>query len=399
MREAIDLVKEYGSSTEASRASCIPETTLRRRYQAGIKEFGKPDVKKPPTEYLQKEYELRDEIRTLRAELTAQRKETLTFENIKKYILEVSDYDINPPTWLTNVKTSGDTTGVPTLFVSDLHWGEIVNPLEIDGVNEYNLEIAHKRIKNLWERAENLLFHHMANPKYDGLVLALGGDLVSGNIHEELSNTNETPIMPVVLDLVDKLTWLINKAAERFDNIFIPCVYGNHGRTTKKFQYKEGGATSYDWLIYQILARHFKDNKKITFQIPDGPDALYKVYNTTYLLSHGNQFRGGDGLIGCLGAIIRGRHKKSTRNQSIHKPFDVLILGHFHQLMMLPHLIVNGTTKGFDEYAFGNNFTYERASQAMWITHKNHGITMQMVVYCDDNEDNTKSEWLSIQKV
>lgn len=31
----------------------------------------------------------------------------------------------------------------------------------------------------------------------------------------------------------------------------------------------------------------------------------------SYLLTHGDQFRGGDGVIGALGPIIRGDHKKA----------------------------------------------------------------------------------------
>jgi len=60
------------------------------------------------------------------------------------------------------------------------------------------MKIAHKRAKKMIEVAIDLLNNHMVNPKYPGIVFALGGDMVSGDIHEELMATNDAEIMPVV---------------------------------------------------------------------------------------------------------------------------------------------------------------------------------------------------------
>ena len=37
-----------------------------------------------------------------------------------------------------------------------------------------------------------------------------------------------------------------------------------------------------------MLNKYFENDDRIEFCIPDGPDALYKVYNTKYLLTHGH---------------------------------------------------------------------------------------------------------------
>lgn len=55
--------------------------------------------------------------------------------------------------------------------------------------------------------------------------------------------------------------------------------------------------------------------------------------------------------IRALGPIIRGDHKKRSRNSQIDLGYDTLLLGHWHQLIMLQRLIVNGSLKGYDEYA------------------------------------------------
>jgi hypothetical protein len=89
---------------------------------------------------------------------------------------------------------------------------------------------------------------------------------------------------------------------------------------------------NFDWLLYQLLAKHFAREPRVQFALPDGPDCLYRVYNHRYLLTHGDQFRGGDGLIGCLGPIVRGDHKKRSRNNQVDQGYDTLLLGHWHQL-------------------------------------------------------------------
>ena len=338
---------------------------------------------------------LQDRIRTLEAALKASAKEEITRRAVREKVFELADEDPAPPKWLASPRGSHGIMGVPTLFFSDWHWGEVVNPSEIYDANAFNLEIAHERVRRGVETAIDLLLNHLTGPDYPGVVLALGGDMVTGDIHEELSNTNDAPIMPTVVDLFGVLIWVIDNLADKFGNVFVPCVTGNHGRNTKKIQHKERNATNFDWLVYQLLARHFKDDKRVQFQIPDGPDCHYQVYGHKYLLTHGDQFRGGDGMIGPLGPLTRGRHKKASRDASMQRAWDTMICGHFHTLMMLPHLIVNGSLKGLDEYAFANNFGFERPSQALWLTQPDHGITFQMPVYVDEPRKQAAREWVS----
>ncbi|PXX42775.1 hypothetical protein [Aquitalea magnusonii] len=326
------------------------------------------------------------EVKALRAQLAAVQRDTLDAEYVRRRIMKLADCDVEPPAWLVRNKAGAGDLGVPTLFASDWHWAEVVDPRQIGGVNKYDLSIAHSRARKLIERTVHLLRNCFVGARYPGIVFALGGDMVSGDIHEELQATNEMEIMPTVVDLIEVLAWCIRSLADEFGRVFVPCVTGNHGRNTKKIRAKGRNHTSFDWLAYVMLERLFKDDERITFLIPDGPDAYWKVYGTRYMLTHGDQFRGGDGMIGALGPIIRGDHKKRSRSSQIDQGYDVLLLGHWHQLIQLQRLIVNGSLKGYDEYANQNNFGYERARQALWITHPDHGITFSMPVNVDDDD-------------
>lgn len=394
-QQAIDIVTEAGSVTAAAKKHGLRRTTLTHRHQAAIEMGLKPGkVGLAPDD----PRHLKAEIKRLSTELAKAQKTELTHEAIKRHIIAMTQEveAVEPPAWMREKSGVSSSPGVPTLFISDLHWGEIVHPTQINGVNEYNLKIAHKRLDIAGERAVRLL--SIIDPKmgYPGIVIPLGGDMISGNIHDELATTNELNTMPTVLDLFGKLVAFLGEMADTFGRVFCPCVSGNHGRDTRKIWAKDRHHTSFDWLLYCFLAKHFEGDKRVTFLIPDGPDAYYRVYGHRYLLTHGDQFRGGDSMIGPLGPITRGDHKKRSRNAQIDMEYDTLLMGHWHQYIHLARLIVNSCLKGYDEYAYTNNFPFEAPSQALWITHPKYGITFRMPVYVDKKREPPKREWVSV---
>lgn len=320
----------------------------------------------------------------------------LTDEIVKQKIIGLAAEDFVVPEW--TVKPPGkvsDLAGVPTLFCSDWHWGEVVRPTEIGGVNAYNLKIAHKRAETLAAVTTDLLTNHLSSARYPGICLLLGGDMLSGDIHDELRESNEEPTAVVWLDLLGVLTQLIKTLEATFGNVFVVGVTGNHGRMTHKPRAKRRNHSNWDWLLYQILKRNLTSDR-VTFQIPDGPDALFKLYHHRYMLTHGDQFRGGDGIIGPLGPITRGDVKKRSRQAQVNAGYDTILMGHFHQLIQLDSLIVNGSLKGYDEYAAQNNFKFESPRQALWITHPEYGITFSMPVYVDRRPRSAKVDWAAV---
>ena len=383
------LAKCNGNQSEAARLLGLNRNTYLSRLNAAR---AAPPAPAPP---IDEKLELRDRIRTLEAMIAAHQRETLDDHYVKQKIIGLAEMKPRVPAWLLSTSPAKGVTGIPTLMLSDLHWGEVVDPDQIGGVNEYNLEIASRRLRRVVETAIELLVEHMAVPEYPGIVLALGGDMVTGDIHDELTATNEREIMPVVLDLWGALAWAIETMANTFGKVFVPCVGGNHARTTQKIRAKGRNFTSFDWLLYQFLAKRFEGDKRVSFFIPSGPDALYSVYGHKYLLTHGDQFRGGDGMIGALGPIIRGDHKKRSRNGQIGMEYDTLVIGHWHQLIQMQRLIVNGSLIGYNEYAYAGNFGFEAPKQALWLTHPSHGITFSMPVHAEPKQLDVTQGWIS----
>jgi transposase-like protein len=392
--EALDaFIASGGNISKAARSLKMNRLTYQNRLdqaRAELQNHDNSDTVKTLT----------STIRDLERQLEKADEQRLTDNKIRSAIIGLKE-DLSVAKelpWVLDAKKKGSAPGVPTLFLSDLHWGEVVDPAQINGVNDYNVALANQRMRTCVERSSRILDIWSEGQDYPGIVLILGGDMISGNIHDELTATNELNTMPTVKDLFKALRWVISTLADRHGHVFVPCVSGNHGRDTNKIWGKDRNATSFDWLLYNFLAMHFEDDKRITFFIPAGSDAYFKIYNHRYLLTHGDQFRGGDGMIGALGPIIRGDHKKRSRNGQIDMAYDTLVMGHWHQDISLRRLIVNGSLKGYDEYAYQNSFGFEPPSQQLWLTHPRRGITFKAAVHVGETEasQSPKTSWVSV---
>ena len=105
-------------------------------------------------------------------------------------------------------------------------------------------------------------------------------------------------------------------------------------------------------------------------------------------------------MIGMLGPVLRGDHKKRTREMQVGQHYDTMIMGHWHQWTPLSRVIVNGSLKGYDEYAASGNFQYEAPKQGLWITHPDLGITFTMPVLVERPTQSVEynESWVAIQK-
>lgn len=307
-----------------------------------------------------------------------------------------------PPAWLDEREHTG-SVGVPTTIWSDWHLGEVVCPAETRGYNSFNQAVAEQRAGVLVQKMIRLsrLWAGDRFASIPGAVVVLGGDMVSGDIHDELARTNESQILEVVLQARDLLVAALEKVADAFGRVFVPCVAGNHGRIDKKKPAKKYTKRNFDWLIYRLVERHFEKDNRVQFLIPDSNTANFTVFGHRYTALHGDDLgvRGGDGIIGALGPIMRGVMKVGAQQAELGAQFDTLLLGHWHQYLPLRRVIVNGALKGWDEYAH----TMLRAvpappSQALWFTAPRRGITTSCEIFLDGRAEtavrSAETTWL-----
>jgi predicted phosphodiesterase len=176
--------------------------------------------------------------------------------------------------------------------------------------------------------------------------------------------------------------------ANEFGKVHVPVVVGNHGRMTRKPRTKLRARDNVDWALGHLVARHFQGDARVTVTVTDDPDQLVPIYDTTHLLTHGDQVTGGGGIGGIWPPIMRMAARKQQRYAGTGNPFDLIVMGHWHQLISAPTqgLIVNGSLKGYDEYASLNNFRAEAPQQAMWLVTPERGVTMTAPIFCHDRK-------------
>lgn len=287
------------------------------------------------------------------------------------------------PTWVYKPKASAKPNqSMFCAVLSDIHFEEVVDPEVVNHVNGYDMEIAEKRLHNFFVNVCRQAFDNLKGFSFDGLVLPLMGDFITGWIHEELQQSNAIAPIGAVVRILKPLKAGIRMMADEFGKVHLPCVIGNHGRTTKKVAHKHPVDSSYDWLIYSLLQEHFQDDKRITFQIPQSTDVFFRIYNHRIAAEHGNLLKGGSNAIsGIYPSVTLGNYRKRNFEQSQDNPYDTLLIGDKHQLRYIGSVFVNGSVIGVSEWARDMKFPYERPQQMCFVIDPNHGITWKGEIF------------------
>lgn len=359
----------------------------------------KPNADAPAPGLERRIVALEDENAELKRRLKEAHRDTLDTEAIRQILGGIIAAPVAPPKWLIHIDDNAShAQEVPITIWSDWHGGEVVSRAEVSGINEFNIEVLERRVRRLVERTIDLCQNHGPGA-YPGIVVNLLGDMVSGGIHPELAKTDEEETIPSCLRVRDLLVWCFETLLSAFDRVYVPCTAGNHGRSTQKPEFKRYVFKSFDWLIYQLLARHFEGRPEIVFSIPEENEVHYRVFGQRYLAMHGDMLgvKGGDGIIGSLGPIARGEMKVGKQAAAIGRDYDVLLIGHWHQALWLPRVIVNNSLKGYDEYAKNAlRASPSTPSQSLWFAHPKWGRTAHRDIFLEDPDLDQTAPWVSV---
>jgi hypothetical protein len=135
-----------------------------------------------------------------------------------------------------------------------------------------------------------------------------------------------------------------------------------------------------------MVERYFTDDKRVSFVIPTSPDAWIQIYSHGHLITHGDQVHGGGGIGGIYPPIMRMRAKKEQKYLQTGQNFRTLWMGHWHTYLGTPHLVINGSLKGWDEFASIMGFGFEPPQQALAIVTPERNITVQAPIFCQDRK-------------
>lgn len=271
-------------------------------------------------------------------------------------------------------KGKGNSETVPVLMCSDWHCEERVDPRSVLGANEYSLEIAHRSVEHLSKTALHLINLKRAGTRIAKLVLWLGGDFITGHIHEEnLSNCSLSPI-EAILWAEDRIFTLIRFMLDTggFEQIIVPCSCGNHARTTRKKHISQQTQTSFEWGLYNHLSRVFKDDPRVKFVLNPGYFCLVDVFDKYRLrFHHGDSIRYRDGV----GGLTIPLNKRIAKWNEGGREAYLDCLGHWHTFMPGRRAIVNGSLIGYNAFAQECGFAAETPEQTLFFIEREHGLT------------------------
>jgi hypothetical protein len=265
---------------------------------------------------------------------------------------------------------SGTSEGTAILVASDWHIEETVGA-EVGGLNRFDPTIAKKRVEKFFQAGLRLIKLLQQDITIHTAVLALLGDFISNDIHEEFADlTNESPMHAIVTAqnyLISGIEFLLEHSTL---NLVIPCHSGNHARTTKTTRFSAESGHSLEYLLYLHIAAHFRTEPRVSFIIPESYHSYLDIYGQTIRFHHGHAIKYGGGI----GGIFIPTYKAISQWDKARRA-DLDVFGHFHQMKDGGNFLCNGSLIGYNGFALAMKCDYEPPRQTLFLLDKRRGRT------------------------
>ena len=222
-------------------------------------------------------------IEYLKSEASFYRKlyNTVTKQSAKEDLLLDIIHDISPSFKevpkipYKQIKGKAEHSQTVIAPLTDTHIGEYINEKQMIGMNKYDMELFNKRLYG-WANQLLALVNYRRNiANIDTLIIPMLGDMISGDIHDELARSNVENNMMQMLKGAYLISQAILLLAPHFKEIKIPCVVGNHGRMSYKPVMKNRVTTDWDYMLYQWIAAFLKNQKHRVDEMDIGTGELH----------------------------------------------------------------------------------------------------------------------------
>lgn len=280
---------------------------------------------------------------------------------------------------LAPVKVKKKHSGIHemVLMLSDAHFSEVVDPKIAMGL-EYNEDISKRRI----ERTRDVVIRYkqLRETSYPirKLTVAVLGDMLSGDIHEELEVTNENPLPVALVTLAYYLHDMGISLRKEFDDVEFVFIPGNHPRTTRKPRFKQKTTMNWEYVLGHFVKALARDSYTVT--VPLDMVYVHKVFGWRIGMSHGDAVKSNSFAGIPFYGIRQRREAIQALLRHLGQPqIDYLLMGHFHQPTVLEGtdstVVINGALKGGDEYSIGTYLSSNDPVQYLLTFHEKHGLT------------------------
>lgn len=262
---------------------------------------------------------------------------------------------------------------------SDMHFEEGVTASSTLGLNEYDTDMAEQRVGNYFAR----LVRAINEDGIEELVFACLGDLIDGYLRESSMQENGLTPIEAVLKVQSLLYSGLSYVNDNTNlkRVIVVGLTGNHGRTTRKIQ-SNNVKLNYEYLIYHNVKRECEHSGiPFEFAIPDSEIAVVTLPDgKVAVFAHGWQIKSQGTSTVC--GIYPALNRLSMKWQRVFGQ-EHLFIGHFHSVISIPHVSVNGSIIGYNAFSMANGFSFERPAQLYQVFEENQGIVMTRTIYCD----------------
>ena len=269
-----------------------------------------------------------------------------------------------------------DSACVAVMRISDGHMGAIQMPDEIESFNEFNPDICRSRQIDYAQRFCKWVNITRSAYRIDELAVIVTGDLISGDIHEELRVTNAFPAPVQCVRAAEVLVEQMRIVAANFEKVTVHfLVEDNHARLTKKPQAKEAGYNSFNYVVGKIAEIYLSKIKNVEFNIYPQYEKVVSVLNRKYLIAHGHGIKGWMGIPWYSIERHIGKEAKSrlqiimndiTRAKDIG--FHKFVFGHYHTYFETDLYSCCPSVSGTDAYDHKSG-RHSEPGQSGWIVH------------------------------
>lgn len=182
---------------------------------------------------------------------------------------------------------------ITVMQISDGHMGAVQMADEIEGFNEFNPEICRNRQMDFVNRVCKWVDRHRLAYKIQKIVVLVTGDLISGDIHNELQVTNAFPVTVQCVKAAEVLTEQLLILSQNFTEVTVHFIVAdNHSRLTTKPQSKQEGTNSLNYIVGKITEAYLRNIGNVIFNIYPMHEKVVTVLNRNYLIAHGHGVQG-----------------------------------------------------------------------------------------------------------
>lgn len=259
------------------------------------------------------------------------------------------------------------------VHVTDAHHGAVQAASEVEGFGEFSPALSRARQFGLVKDIVDWVEMHRHGYSIPECRMLVTGDLISGDIHDELRVTNAFPAPVQAVEAGEILAKQAAMFAPHFERVVADVITDdNHGRLTHKPQAKECGLNNWMYVVASIAQVMLKDHKNVTLNIWPMPQKVIEVCGRRYLLCHGHD------VMGWAGFPYYGIERKAAREalKRMNGPdvtkFDRIIMGHWHAPLEHPHYWIGGSVSGTDAYDHKAGRQAE-PQQVTWLVHPKWG--------------------------